>query len=147
MKILFTLLLYGALYLLFENVFNWVEMDLLDKKKSWKDKLQLKPSNPSSLWHFLSGAIIGLFLYLLFLIPFKMSNIYIFILVGILGSIIITSWELGLGIFLFEVLKIKRFWEYTYKLNYRKVIGLYHSIAWIGMTYLFWLINYFWKLV
>jgi len=146
MKIIFTLLLYGALYILFENIFNWVQMDLFSKKPL-SEKLQLKPSNPSSLWHFISGAIIGLFLYLLFLIPFKMSNIFIFILVGILGSIIITSWELGLGYFLFYILKIRRFWEYDKEPNFKGLIGLYHSIAWVGMTYLFWIINYFWKLV
>lgn len=148
MKILFTLIFYGCLYPLFEDIFNWVQMDLLDKNKAWAEKLQLRPSNPASLWHVLSGAVIGLILYLFFLIPFKMDNIFIFILVGLLGSLTITSWELGLGILLFRVLKIKRFWNYDKEiLNYDGIIGIYHSIAWIGMTYLFWIINYFWKLV
>lgn len=154
MKYLIITIFYGLLYLFFENVFNFIECDLLSKKPI-ADKLQLRPSNPASLWHIFTGAISGLLLYLLFLIPFKMTNIFHIILSGILGSIIITSIELGFGYLLFYVLKIKKFWDYSnskinivnkeIKLNFLGLIDIWHSLAWILITYLFYFINHLFK--
>jgi hypothetical protein len=149
MKFLFVIIFYGILYIWFENWFNWFEMDFFDKKKSWSDKLQFRPSNPASLWHTLSGGVVGGILYLFTLIPFPMHNVFIFILVGLLGGALITGVELGLGLLLFEKLKIKKFWDYSNSKpwNYKGYIDLWHSLTWIGMTYLVCFINFLWSFV
>jgi hypothetical protein len=150
MKILLIFIFYGNFYLFFENCFNFIQMDLFSNK-SWSEKLQLKTSNPASLWHFVSGGIAGLWLNLLFLIPFKMSNIWIALLACIIGSVIITSIEFGLGYLLFYVFKIKKFWDYSnskisifgkeIKLNYMGLIDVWHCLSWMGLTYVFYFVN------
>jgi hypothetical protein len=151
MKLQIIFIMYGLLYPYFENWFNWIQMDLFDKKKTWQEKLQFKPSNPASQWHSISGGVCGTLLFILFLIPFDMTNIFIIILACLIGSIIITAAEFGMGYFLFYVLKIKRFWDYSNSkinlfgkeipLNYLGLIDIFHSLAWMGLTYLFFLIN------
>jgi hypothetical protein len=152
MKILLIFIFYGLLYLYLENWFNWFETDLPDKKKKLKEKLQFRPSNSASQWHFISGGICGLLLFILFLIPFNMTNIYHIIIACILGSIIITGVELGMGYFLFYILKIKRFWNYSNSkikifnfeipLNFLGLIDFWHFLIWMWLTYLFYFVNH-----
>jgi hypothetical protein len=155
MKILLIILFYGFFYPYFENWFNWVQMDLPDKNKSWSEKLQFRPSNPASQWHFLSGGLVGILLNLLFLIPFNMINFFQILIACIIGGAIITGIEFALGYLLFYVLKIKRFWDYSnsqikifgkvIKLNIMGLIDIWHCLAWCGLTYLFYLVNHIFK--
>jgi hypothetical protein len=152
MKILLVFIFYAILYPFFENWFNWLQMDLLDKEKAWQEKLQFRPSNPASQWHSISGGVCGTLLFLLFLIPFNMTNIFHVLFACVIGSIIITATELGVGYFLFYVIKIKRFWDYSNSkinifgkeilLNYLGLVDVYHSLAWMGLTYLFFIFNH-----
>lgn len=150
MRILLVLLFYGFFYVFFENTFNWIQMDIFSSKPL-NEKLQLRPSNPASLWHFFSGAIAGLLLYFLFKIPFNMLNVFHIIASCLIGGTIITLIEFGCGYFLFYVLKIKRFWDYsdtkiimfnkTVKLNFMGLIDIWHSLGWCALTYAFYVVN------
>lgn len=150
MKILLVIIFYGLFYNVFEDIFNYISIDLFDKKKTWKEKLRLKPSCPSSLWMIPNGSICGLLLYLIFLIPFNMLNIIHILIVCALGMIIITGVELGSGILLNIKLKLS-LWDYSKSkikifgkvipLHYKGQIDIYHSLGWFGLTYLFYIIN------
>ncbi len=145
MKILLVFVFYGLVYYVFENLFNFLTIDLLDKNKTWGEKLKLKSSISCSFWMIPIGALIGLILYLYFLIPFNMSNIFFFILAGLFGGMLITSIELGSGILLNRILKLN-LWDYSKsKINYLGQIELFHSLGWIGITYLFYFINLLFK--
>jgi len=127
--------LYGLAYYVFENVFNFIAYDLFDKKKTWKEKLRLKSSITASFWMIPVGSSIGLIMHLFFMIPFNYTNIFILLLVGIIGCVVITGHELGAGILLNIKLKLN-LWHYDTKLNYKNQIDIFHSIGWFFITYL-----------
>jgi hypothetical protein len=142
MKFLLVFIFYGIAYLTFENIFNFISIDLFDKKKSWQEKLKLKTSISSSFWMFPCGAIIGLLLHLFFLIPFPMNNIFIFIFVGLFGGSVITGIELAAGLLLNIKMKLS-LWDYSKSfVNYKGQISVFHSIGWIGITYIFYFIDH-----
>ena len=149
MKWIIIPLLYGLFYPFFENVINWVQMDFIPNKLN---KWQLRPSNPASLWHIFSGAVVGSSLYLISLLPFiTFKYLWSIVFFCIIGSIIITVVELGCGYFLFYILKIERFWDYsntkivlfgkTIQLNYLGLIDIVHSLLWIALSFAFLIIN------
>jgi len=145
MKILLIIIFYGLFYHFFENLFNFISMDLFNKKKTWQEKLKLRVSIASSFWMIPNGSICGLLLYFLFLIPFNMNNIFVLLSVCLIGGIIITSVELLSGLFLNVKLKLN-LWDYSKsKINYKGQIDLYHSLAWCGLTYLFYIVNFLFK--
>jgi uncharacterized membrane protein len=145
MKYILVLVFYGIAYLTFENVFNFLTIDLFDKKKTWREKLRLKASVSSSFWMFPCGAIIGLLLHLFVMISLNMSNIFIFILVGLFGSVIITGIELASGLLLNIKMKLN-LWDYSKSvLNFKGQIDLFHSLGWVGITYLFYFVDKLFK--
>lgn len=135
----------GLIYYVFEAIFNYVAYDLLDKKKTLKEKLRLKPSVMPSLWMIPVGALCIFLIHLYLLIPFNYFKIFPLILLGFITCIIITSVELGSGILLNRKLKLN-LWEYdTYlfgiRINIMKQIDLYHSIGWFFIAYPFLILD------
>jgi uncharacterized membrane protein len=91
------------------------------------------------------GAIIGLLLHLFVMISLNMSNIFIFILVGLFGSVIITGIELASGLLLNIKMKLN-LWDYSKSvLNFKGQIDLFHSLGWVGITYLFYFVDKLFK--
>lgn len=148
MKYFLIFTFFGLCYYVFEALFNFISIDVFNPKKTWQEKLRLIPSLAPSFWMMPVGSIVGLVLYLLFLIPFDMTKIYILLPVCLLGGTIITAAELGSGVLLNIKLKLK-IWDYsnskitimgkTIPLNYLGQIDLWHSLGWCGLT---WLIYY-----
>lgn len=153
-KILLVILFYGFGYYLFEAIFNFLTIDLFNKNKTWKEKLRLKTDNAPSFWMITDGSVCGLLLYLLFLIPFTMNNVFVFISVCLLGGLIITGVELGSGM-LFNVLWKLNLWDYSNSkikifgkeilLNFKGQIDVYHSLAWCLITILMYLTTLLFK--
>ena len=140
-KIILILVFYGLFYYFFESLFNYLTITLRDKKLTLKQKLQTRTTVSCSFWMIPVGAKIGLILYCLFLINWNMFNIWIILLVCLIGGIIITAIELGSGLLLNKVFKLD-IWDYSHmKFNLWGQIEPFHSIGWFGITYLFYFVN------
>lgn len=153
MKIILIFLFFGLLYYVFESMFNFIYEDLFNSKETWKEKLRLKTTNSPSFWMIPVASILGVILHLIFLIPIDFHNIFILIPACILGGAIITSAELASGYLLNIKLKLN-LWNYDTKITlFGKVIPLnclgqidvIRSIAWVGITFLFWIFNFLFK--
>jgi uncharacterized membrane protein len=153
MKYLLIFIFYGLLYFAFEAVFNFITEDLFSEKLTWQEKLRFKVSNPPSLWMIPIGANCGLVLHFLFMLPLSMTNIFIFVLLSILGGIIITTHELASGLLLNVKFKLK-LWDYNSRikifnkeipLNFKRQIDLWHSLGWCGLTSLIYILDHLFK--
>jgi hypothetical protein len=154
MKIVLVYVVYGLMYYVFEAMFNFITIDVINSKKTWKEKMRLITSVAPSFWMIPVGSIVGLLLYLFFLIPFDMTKIYILLPVCLLGGIMITAAELGSGVLLNIKLKLK-LWDYsaskiviggkTIPLNYLGQIDIYRSLGWCALTWLIYYINFLFK--
>jgi hypothetical protein len=152
-KIILIFLFFGYLYYVLESMFNFITEDLFNSKLTWHEKLRFKTTNSPSFWMIPVASICGIILHLLFQIPLDFTKIYFLIPACIIGGAIITAFELASGYLLNIKLKLN-LWNYDTKitlfgkeipLNYLGQIDIIRSIAWIGITFLFWIFNYLFK--
>jgi len=113
-------IIFGAFYITFEVFFNALILGF-NKNKSL--------IGTSSIYMFLDGGLVGIFISLLYLIPIFQTLKFVW-LFCLLGGVIITSIELLSGLFLNKVFKLK-IWDYSsFKFNLFGQIELFHSIGW-----------------
>jgi len=123
-------MLFGAFYVTFEVFFNALI-------KGFKNNKSL--IGTSTIYMFPVGGLVGIFMSLLHLIPFlqKLQFLWLFCLIG---GIIITLLELSTGLLLNKILKLK-LWDYSsFKFNFLGQIELFHSLAWILLSLVIFLI-------
>jgi hypothetical protein len=129
---------FGALYIVFEGLFNRISMDGIIEAKLKKSKRCYFIY--SSIWMFLVGGLSAIFINLLYQIPL-IHDLNIFI-ICIWGSIVITGLELLAGIILKKLNAIG--WDYSSSkikifgkiitLNFKGYIDVWHSLGWYFIT-------------
>lgn len=130
-------LLFSLLYYLFESIFNRFTIGNIVESK-------LKKNNYcffgfASVWSCLLGGVSATIIYLFYLIPY-MNKLPIIVMM-VIGGLVITLVELGFGLLLNKKLKLN-IWDYSNSkigkipVNFLGQIDIYHSIGWIGITYL-----------
>jgi uncharacterized membrane protein len=148
-NLLLAFVFYGILYYVFEALFNWVSMVLLNKEFTWKEKLRLKTVEAPSFWMIPVGSLCGFLIHLYLLIPINYTNIFALIGLGLVSCVIITGLELASGLLLNVKLGLD-LWDYdtginifgkTILLNFKKQIDVYHSVGWFFIAYLFLIVD------
>jgi uncharacterized membrane protein len=127
------------IYFIFESIFNRVTLgNIIEKRLRKKDGCFF---GFASLWSLGMGGLSAVILNLFYMIPFKLH----ILLLMLIGGIVITVVELGFGMLLNILLKLD-IWDYSNStihingydipLHFKGQVDIYHSLIWIGMSYL-----------
>lgn len=123
---------YGMAGYILESIFNRITMGPIVEKKLNKNPKAMFCY--SSIWMIPIFALAGLFISLIYYyIPFLQKYIAIPIIM-LIGAFIIDVIELGSGLLLNKVLKLK-IWDYSHiKWNLLGQISLFHTLGWMGIS-------------